>query len=129
MTPTQRPGPSITRWTDRLLAEGSDPDPRFSLANERTFLAWIRTALALIAAGVGLALTGGLVEPVLRHGFAVASAVTGALVAALAFRRWLRAERALRRAESLPPPAIAPIMAYGIAIAALILLVALLVTR
>ncbi|WP_067793726.1 YidH family protein [Actinomadura formosensis] len=129
MTPTQPPGPSSARWTDRLLAEGDDPDPRFSLANERTFLAWIRTALAMIAGGIGLALAGGLVEPVLRHGLAVAFAATGALVAALAFHRWLRTERALRRAESLPPPAIAPIMAYGTAIAALILLVTLLVTR
>ena len=34
--------------------EGSEPDPRFTLANERTFLAWIRTALALTAGGVAL---------------------------------------------------------------------------
>ena len=34
-------------------AEGEEPDARFSYANERTFLAWNRTALALI--GVGLA--------------------------------------------------------------------------
>lgn len=56
MTATTPPGSSGGRWTDRLLAEGDDPDPRFSMANERTFLAWIRTALALIAGGIGLAL-------------------------------------------------------------------------
>jgi putative membrane protein len=117
------------RWTDRLLAEGSDPDPRFTLANERTFLAWIRTALALIAGGIGVALAGDFVGPVLRHGLAVAFAATGALVAALAFRRWLRTERALRREETLPPPALAPVMAYGIAIASIVLLVAILVTQ
>ena len=33
---------------------GEAPDYRFSLANERTFLAWIRTALGFLAAGVGL---------------------------------------------------------------------------
>jgi putative membrane protein len=33
------------RWYD----EGVDPDRRYSLANERTFLAWIRTSLALVA--------------------------------------------------------------------------------
>ncbi|MGL9725147.1 YidH family protein [Sodalis sp. (in: enterobacteria)] len=34
--------------------QGKRPDYRFSLANERTFLAWIRTALALLAGAVGL---------------------------------------------------------------------------
>lgn len=129
MTATQRPRPPGDRWTDRLLAEGSDPDPRFSLANERTFLAWIRTALALIAGGIGLALADDLVEGPLRPVLAVGFAATGALVAALAFRRWLRTERALRRAETLPPPALAPVMAYGLATTAIVLLVAILVTR
>ncbi|MFA1549527.1 YidH family protein [Actinomadura chokoriensis] len=124
--PRRSPG---GRWADRLLAEGSDPDPRFTLANERTFLAWIRTALALIAGGIGVALAGDFAEPALRQGLAVGFAATGALVAALAFRRWLRTERALRRDETLPPPALAPIMAYGIAVAAIVLLVAVLVTR
>ncbi|HET9720820.1 MAG TPA: DUF202 domain-containing protein [Solirubrobacteraceae bacterium] len=36
----------------RLNEVGEDPDPRFTFANERTFLAWNRTALALIAAGL-----------------------------------------------------------------------------
>ncbi|WP_131739998.1 YidH family protein [Actinomadura roseirufa] len=129
MTVPRPPDSSGDRWTDRLLAEGSDPDPRFTLANERTFLAWIRTALALIAGGVGVALSGHLIQTPLRNGLAAGFAVTGALVAALAFRRWLRTERALRRDETLPPPALAPIMAYGLAIAAIVLLVALLATR
>ncbi|MEU4821682.1 DUF202 domain-containing protein [Actinomadura citrea] len=129
MTATTPPGPSGGRWTDRLLAEGNDPDPRFTMANERTFLAWIRTALALIAGGIGLALAGDLIESPLRQVLAVGFAAGGALVAALAFRRWLRTERALRRAETLPPPALAPVIAYGLAGAAILLLVALLVTR
>jgi putative membrane protein len=119
----------MDRWTDRLLAEGSDPDPRFSLANERTFLAWIRTALAVIAAGVGVALTGDALAAPLRHALASAFAAAGALIAAMAFRRWLRTERALRRAETLPPPTLAPIMSYGLALAAAVLLVALFATR
>ncbi len=127
MTATRKPNPG-GRWTDRLLAEGSDPDPRFTLANERTFLAWIRTALALIAGGIG-SRSCDFVEPVLRHGLAVVFAATGALVAVLAFRRWLRTERALRREETLPPPALAPVAAYGIAVASIVLLVAVLVAQ
>jgi len=38
------------KWTQ----QGKRPDYRFSLANERTFLAWIRTALALLAGAVGI---------------------------------------------------------------------------
>ncbi|MQY03109.1 YidH family protein [Actinomadura macrotermitis] len=125
-TPDPTPG---GRWADRLLAEGSDPDPRFTLANERTFLAWIRTALAMIAGGIGLALSGHLLAAPLRSGLAAGLAATGALIAALAFRRWLRTERALRRAETLPLPALAPVMSYGLAIGAVVLLVALLATR
>jgi len=120
--------PERGRWTDRLLAEGDDPDPRFTLANERTFLAWIRTALAVIAAGIGLALSRDLLADPVRDALAVGFAATGALIAVLAFRRWLRTERALRRAETLPPPALAPVMSYGLAAAAVVLLVALLAT-
>ncbi|MGI5168019.1 YidH family protein [Spirillospora sp. CA-253888] len=129
MTAMDPPGPPSGRWHDRLLAEGEDPDPRFTLANERTFLAWIRTALAMIAGGIGLALSGQLMDGALRTGLAAGLSATGALVAALAFRRWLRTERALRRAETLPPPALAPILSYGLAIAAVVLLVALLAAR
>lgn len=128
MTATEPTG-SGGRWTDRLLADGSDPDPRFTLANERTFLAWIRTALALVAGGIALALADDFVETVLRHVLATVFAAAGALVAALAFRRWLRTERALRREEPLPPPALAPVMAYGVAVASIALLVAILVAR
>jgi len=126
---TAPPDPPGSRWTDRLLAEGTDPDPRFSLANERTFLAWIRTSLALIAGGIGAALSGDLLDAPLRSALAIGFSVIGALVAAFAFRRWLRTERALRRAETLPPPALAPFMSYGLAIGALTLLAALLATQ
>jgi uncharacterized membrane protein YidH (DUF202 family) len=52
-----------------------------------------------------------------------------ALFAFLAFGRWLRTERALRREEPLPLPTLAPVLSYGLAIGAIVLLVVLLVTR
>ena len=72
-----------------MWAEGEEPDPRFTLANERTFLAWIRTALALVAAGIGLeAFVPPLAVPGLRQALAVCLALLGAGVSATAFRRW-----------------------------------------
>jgi putative membrane protein len=116
-------------WARRLLSEGTTPDPRFSLANERTFLAWIRTALAVIAAGVAVALTGGLMSTPLRTATAAVLSVAGALLAGTAFHRWLRTERSMRRGEALPPPLLAPVISYGLAAITLALLIALLVTR
>ena len=43
------------RWPRQVYAVGTEPDPRFTFANERTFLAWIRTALGFLAAGVAIA--------------------------------------------------------------------------
>src|SRR3984893_15268857 len=45
--------PSVTRPGWCPVAEG-EPDYRFTLANERTFLAWQRTALGLLAAAVAV---------------------------------------------------------------------------
>lgn len=118
-----------TGWAHRLRSEGTPPDPRFSLANERTFLAWIRTALAIIAAGIVVALSGDLIPRPPRVATAATLSVCGALLAVVAFHRWLRAERALRRAEALPPPLIAPVLSYGLAALTVVLLVVLLVTR
>ena len=50
----QREKGDLQRFPRQVYGHGEDPDPRFSLANERTFLAWIRTTLALLAAGVAL---------------------------------------------------------------------------
>lgn len=81
---------------------GHDPDYRFSLANERTFLAWIRTALALIAGGVALAnLVPELTPELLRDGLAVLLVVLAVVLAIRSHARWDRAERAIRTDQPL----------------------------
>ena len=67
---------------------GEEPDPRFSLANERTFLAWIRTSIALIAGGLASSqLLQGL--PGARWVLAVPLALLGLVVAATAHGHYL----------------------------------------
>lgn len=107
----------------RLLAEGESPDPRFSFANERTFLAWIRTALALLAGGIGLeAFLAGQLPDVPRRALASLLIVLGGVLAVTAFTRWLASERAMRLGRPLPPPGAAPLLTAGVGVAALVLL-------
>jgi putative membrane protein len=125
---TGRAGPARARgWVGRLMAHGTDPDPRFTFANERTFLAWIRTSLALLAAGIGLeAFVGDVLSEPTRKAIAAALLVLGATLAGTAFSRWLRSERALREGTSLPGFGLAPVIAAGLAVCGVALLVGLL---
>ena len=82
---------------------GEDPDPRFSFANERTFLAWIRTALALIS--VGLAVTQLLPPFTVAGGRRVIGLpliALGTVVCIVALRSWAGNERAMREGTPLP---------------------------
>jgi putative membrane protein len=92
------------RWPREVYAVGTEPDPRFTFANERTFLAWIRTALGFLAAGVAIAAVARLAGPVGLE-VRVASVVLiicGLASGVLAFRRWMVNERAMRLGEPLP---------------------------
>lgn len=90
------------RFPRAVYSEGKDPDVRFTLANERTFLAWIRTALALIAGGVALEVLGLDLEPRLRLATSVVLIVAGILTPIAAWFEWMGTERALRRSDPLP---------------------------
>jgi putative membrane protein len=83
---------------------GTEPDARFTLANERTFLAWNRTALALVVAGLGIVqlLPPFPGVPWGRHALGVPLIVLGAGVAVTAYVEWRRTQLALRRGTPLP---------------------------
>lgn len=97
---------------------GDEPDYRFTLANERTFLAWIRTALALAAGGLGaIALLPDFYgAEVLGIALLALSVVT----AASAYRRWVQAETSMRLGEPLPRSRLPQLMAVGVSLVALI---------
>jgi putative membrane protein len=105
---------------------GGEPDPRFSLANERTFLAGIRTSLALIAAGVALEALGLPGEPGLRLAAAVGLLVLGLAVPVAAWVDWARAERAMRAGHPLPSPWFSLPLTIGLTAVGALILVGLL---
>jgi putative membrane protein len=90
------------RWPRRVYGDGSDPDYRFSFANERTFLAWIRTGLAMLAAGLALDVVNLSVPDVLQTVGASALLGLGLLCAVTAWLRWVASESAMRRSRPLP---------------------------
>ena len=118
---------SDRRFPRSVYGVGSEPDPRFSLANERTFLAWIRTALALTAGGVALEALGLGLHPQLRLSAAVLLVLSGIATSLQAWLGWTRTERAVRSARPLPAPATAlPLAAVLLVVGVLIVLAILL---
>lgn len=113
-------------WRPRALREGKAPDPRFTLANERTFLAWVRTSLGVIAAAVALeAFAGDVVDPFLRTTIACVLLVFAAGLVVVALVRWQRVEHAMRTDRPLPVPWVAYLLAFGLAVTGIVLAVAL----
>jgi putative membrane protein len=102
----------------------SDIDPRFSFANERTFLAWNRTALALI--GVGLAVAN-LLPPFDfawgRRMLALPLIALGGVLAIVSLREWAHNERAMRRRQPLPGSRLPMVLAAVVAIVAIMAVV------
>src|SRR5580658_8881126 len=101
-----------------------EPDVRFTYANERTFLAWNRTALALIATGVAATqllpefhVSGG------RRILGLPMIALGALVAMTSFRHWKANQRAMERGEPLPRSPMPLVLSLGIGVVAVIAVV------
>jgi putative membrane protein len=118
---------SDSRFPKSVYGVGEEPDPRFSLANERTFLAWIRTSVALVAVGVAIEALAAPIHPPLRFVAAILFILLGLISAGYAWVSWSRTERALRLAQALPGLAIGTVLVAGLMLAAIIVVIGMLV--
>lgn len=109
----------MSRFDAWVRSVGSDPDPRFTLANERTFLSWVTTSLGMLGIGlaVGTIIPGGhLTIDVV----AVLWILMAALLSIRAMMRWFVLERAMRQDEGLPLSRSIPAVAVSLAFLALV---------
>jgi putative membrane protein len=119
---------NIRLWfaPERVRDEGGTPDYRFSLANERTFLAWLRTALALIGGGFAVDQFLPHLRWAWRAGLALALLGAGVLCALRAVNHWVRCERAIRRGEDLPASRFPALLSLVVAVVAVAMVVVVL---
>ncbi|WP_406345269.1 YidH family protein [Streptomyces sp. NBC_00648] len=108
---------------ERISEEGETPDYRFSLANERTFLAWIRTSLALVGGGFAVDQFLPDLRWGVRVGLALALLAAGVLCALRAVNHWVRCERAMRRGEDLPVSRFPTLLGVAVAVVAVAMVV------
>ncbi|MGW0878825.1 YidH family protein [Streptomyces sp. NPDC002671] len=111
---------------EQVRAEGGTPDYRFSLANERTFLAWLRTALALIGGGFAVDQFLPHLRWAWRAGLALALLGAGVLCSLRAVNHWVRCEQAMRRGEDLPASRFPAVLSLVVAVVAVAMVVVVL---
>lgn len=107
----------MARFPHSVFDRGDEPDVRFTLANERTLLAWLRTSLALLAAGVALEILGLQLHTGLRLAASLVLVVAGVVTPCLAWLNWMRTERAMRLSEPLPTSLMGPTLTIAVTVA------------
>ena len=120
-TETDQPGgrdPATTSTDD----DGTEPDARYTFANERTFLAWSRTSLALVVGGLAIA---QLLPPFPgipwgRHVIGTPLILLGCAVSVISYLEWKASQRALRHGQPLPRSRLPQILAIAITVIGLI---------
>src|SRR5699024_7511997 len=108
------------RWPDSIYGHGNEPDPRFRLANERTFLAWIRTTIALLAAAAAVDAFELRIPGWLQTALGVLLAAAALLAAIQSWRGWAAAERALRHDRPLPSNDMNIVLAVALVVVAVV---------
>lgn len=117
------PDPADRRRPRSVYGVGTEPDPRFSMANERTALAWVRTGLAFVAGGIALTSVSAMTPlPLFLDVVAMVSCLIGGVTAINALVSWQRVERAIRRSEPLPAPTALRWLVGGVVVAAVVIL-------
>ncbi|MET8649834.1 YidH family protein [Nocardia aurea] len=102
-------------------------DYRFTLANERTFLAWMRTALGLLAGGVAVhTLVQPMHLPGIRRAIGMSCLVLAVIVAVGAYGHWRGVREAMRNGRPLPSNLLVPILSAGISVVSVLACVAVL---
>jgi putative membrane protein len=100
---------------------GDEPDVRFSYANERTFLAWIRTALGLMTAGLAITqLLPPFDVPGGRRLIGLPLIALGIVVAMASYWQWRANERAMRLRQPLPASPLPRIVALVVGVCAVV---------
>lgn len=110
-----------TRFPASVYSQGKDPDPRFTLANERTFLSWIRTSLAFIAGALALEALDLPIAPTFRVLATVIFLALGLATPIYAFVAWSRNERALRTDTPLHGPSMSLVLSVALTVLVIVL--------
>jgi putative membrane protein len=118
---TDQPGGKDPATSSRD-GDGTEPDARYTFANERTFLAWSRTSLALVVGGLAIA---QLLPPFPgipwgRHVIGTPLILLGCAVSVISYLEWKTSQRALRHREPLPRSRLPQILAIAITVIGLI---------
>ena len=129
--PPEEPEQAWRGWwshPNELRKVGDEPDYRFSLANERTFLAWIRTSLALLAGGVAVVqIIPAFAVPGGRHVLGIPLVLLSIVISLSSYRHWASSEHALRLGRPLPPSTLPRVLGAGVALVSLAALVMIIV--
>lgn len=122
---TSHAGRADTRRPRSVYGVGAEPDPRFTLANERTYLAWVRTSVACMAGGIAFDAFVVSAPPTLRLAAGIGLVLLGIFCVVSGYRRWMLNERALRLSRPLTASILEPILGAAFVAAGLVLVVAI----